>query len=153
MVRCFDWNTNTLNIETNTGIKFNLVLKGYKTIVCGNSATGKTLLCNVINGYMQDSLNDPVLRKYNTDNIFILNAQNKQELKTIRYKLIIVDRADLILDDTDIEIINSDTDINKYLIFSRKPLGIYISPNYFGELKDKGDGIEIEYLFNVGGWN
>ena len=145
MKQCFDWETNTLDIETAAGIKFDLKLKGNKTIICGDSATGKTLLCSVIKSY-QDSFNDPVLSKYDMSNIILITKQNKHELQSYKSKLMIIDRADLLLNDADVETINNDTDVNKYIIFSRKPLGIYLSPNYYGELITKGDTIGLEYI-------
>ncbi|GFI11126.1 hypothetical protein IMSAGC007_03599 [Lachnospiraceae bacterium] len=152
MMQCFNWDTNTLNIKTNTNKTFNFILKGNKTVVCGYSATGKSLLCNIIRRY-QNSSNVQTLKKYNLDNIFILDRSNKEKLAEQNHKLIIIDRADLILEKADIDIINSDTDINKYLIFSRKPLGIYLSPNYFANLEVEDNTVRLRYLFNVRGWN
>lgn len=155
MIQCFNWDTNTLNIETQSGIKFNLVIRENKTVICGESATGKTLLCNTIKEYKElkglaDGSADS-LKKYDTNNIIILDKSNKNELSNLKHKLIIIDRADLILDRKNIRMINYDTDINKYLLISRKPLGIDIIPNNFGEFRNKNGVIEIEYIFDTFG--
>lgn len=142
MIQCFNWDTNTLNIETQSGIKFNLVIRENKTVICGESATGKTLLCNTIKELENSS------KEYDIDNIIILDKDNKNELSNFKHKLIIIDRADLVLDRKDIRIINQDTDINKYLLMSRKPLGIDIIPNNFGEFENKNGIIEIDYSFD-----
>lgn len=150
MIQCFDWDSNTLNIKTNSKIEFLIHLKGNKTILCGSSATGKSLLCNTISKY-QNSFNDQALQKYDLNNIIILNKYNKKELSSASNRLILVDRADLLLEPADIDIINEDTGRNKYMISSRKPLGIYLSPNYFAHLKRKDNIISVEYLFDIRG--
>lgn len=151
MKKCYSWDENRIRFETQLGVKFDLELKGNKTIVCGKSATGKTMLVNTIKEY-SGGYNSPELRRYNTDNIIVVSKENKQRINEYHKQLFIIDRADLILSAEDIEVINNDTDDNRYLIFARKPLGIYLSPNYFAELIDEG-GIRIKYLFDVEGWS
>lgn len=156
MIQCYDWEENTLKLETSTGFKFNLKIKGKKTIVQGESATGKTMLCNTIS-QLQKSLNSKELSRYDFDNILIINQNNIEEIRTANHKLIIIDRADLILrlNEPIIEFINSDrSEKNRYLIFSRVPLGIELSPNYFADMivNEEDREITLHYKFNVKGW-
>ena len=152
MIQCYDWDNNVLKFEDQSRNKFNLCLKGNKTIICGESATGKSLICNILKRYMNSS-NSEVLRRYGTSNLFIADYENIKKIGEQKNKLILIDRADILLTEYDVEIINNDTDLNRYIIFARKPLGIYLSPNYYAIMKREGDTTTIEYLFNVRGWN
>lgn len=51
-----------------------------------------------------------------------------------------------------VEIINADRGDNRYLIFLRKPMGIELSPNYFGTLCKKDGELQLEYECYVRGW-
>lgn len=156
MKRCFDWNKNILKISDMSGNEFELKFKDLKTIVNGDSATGKTLLCSIIRSYMDD-MNDDLNKVYDTSNIVLLDKNNMQYIKNMKDKLIIIDRADIILDKDTVEAINIDWGINKYLIFSRKPLGINLSPNYYAIFentsRENGNIVRLKYLCNIGGWN
>lgn len=152
MKKCFNWDNNTLYVSDLSGNTFNLEFKGFKTIINGKSAAGKSLLCGILENLMSD-LNPDDFKEYDTSNIFIVNKQNITSLRNLKRNLIIIDRADIILDKKTVEIINYDCGINKYLIFSRKPLGIDISPNYFGILEEHNGVFTIKYEFDIGGWN
>ena len=58
----------------------------------------------------------------------------------------------VILDEQMVEIINADRGDNRYLIFLRKPMGIELSPNYFGTLCKKDGELQLEYECYVRGW-
>lgn len=98
-------------------------------------------------------LNDEDNKVYDTFNIVFLDKTNMHYISSMKNKLIVIDRADLTLDKEAVEMINMDWGTNKYLIFSRKPLGIDLSPNYYGEFIEKNGVVEIKYEFDVGGWN
>ena len=151
MQECYNLEDNILDFRDLNGIRYHFKFKGTKTIVCGATATGKTLLCNKL----LDIINDDNIgmKPYDASNIFIMTRENKKLLYEQRENLIIIDRAEMMLNDEDIEFINNDTSINRYLIFARAPLGIYLSPNYFAEIICNGIELEIRYLFNERGWN
>lgn len=151
MKQCFDWDSNVLYIEDLSGNIFDLHFKDLKTIVTGKSATGKSLLCSLIKEIQNDK--NIVGKKYDAGNLCLIHEDNMHRIKEIKGKLIIIDRADIILDDEAVQMINDDWGYNKYLIFSRKALGIELSPNYFGEFEIKDKVFTLKYLFDVKGWN
>lgn len=148
MEQVYNWETNTIDISDKYKNRFNLQLRGDKNIVKGSSGTGKTFLCNHINK-IKNSFNTGNIP--NVDNIILLNKENKGNLSTYINKLIIVDSADLLLSDEDIDVINRDCN-NRYLLFSREPLGIEISPNHQADLITNGNLTTLQYRFNVKGW-
>lgn len=150
MKQCYDWDDNLLSFTDINDNAFYLKLKGNKTIVSGKSATGKSLLCDILKNYTDD--NNTGLKPYNADNIFIANKDNRDKISAQKKKLIIIDRAEFILTREIIDTINRDRGINRYLIFLRKPLGIELSPNHFAVLKKEGNQITLEYEFDVKGW-
>lgn len=152
MEKCFDWDSG-LHLKCNEDLEFKLWFKGFKTIIAGDSGTGKSLLCSRIKELQEFNLNPEWMRKYDVDNIIIFDKTKLNTIKNIKEHLIIIDRADLILDTESIDWINYDCGYNKYLIFSRKPLGINLSPNYFGEFININGVIQIKYEFDVRGWN
>ena len=81
------------------------------------------------------------------------DADNISEISEVKDKLIVIDRADIILDKTTVKTINNDSS-NRYLIFARKPLGIEVTPNHFAEFQFDYDKrqVTINYLFDVKGW-
>ena len=116
MQQCYDWQSNVLKFTDVNGNKYNLKFRGNKTIVHGDSATGKSLLCTMLKSYINDN-NNASFKPYNADNIFIVSKDNKDKLSLQKGKLIIIDRAELILDEQMVEIINADRGYNRYLIF------------------------------------
>ena len=151
MQQCYDWQSNVLKFTDVNGNKYNLKFRGNKTIVHGDSATGKSLLCTMLKSYINDN-NNASFKPYNADNIFIVSKDNKDKLSLQKGKLIIIDRAELILDEQMVEIINADRGDNRYLIFLRKPMGIELSPNYLGTLCKKDGELQLEYECYVRGW-
>ncbi len=148
MKQIYDWESNTLNLLSPEGYRFSMKFRGDKTIVSGASASGKTLLCNMIRSIAND-LNR--FKLYSAGNIFIADFNNKEKIKEQEGKFIVIDRADLILNDEIVMFINSDCK-NRYLLFSRKSMGIKLTPNYFAEMQFDGDTFGLRYLFNAWGW-
>ena len=149
MKNCYDWNNNLIDFIDTNSTRYSLKLRGNKTIIMGASASGKSLLCTRLHDIIMDR--NTGLKPYEANNVFVVNEDNINKLKSIKNKLIIIDRADLLLNKNMIDYINHDSN-NRYLIFARKPLGINLSPNYFGRLIKNDNTIEIEYEFNEKGW-
>ena len=151
MQECYDWNTNTLDFTDVNGNKYYFELKGTKTIVGGETATGKTLVCNKLMDIIQDD--NIGMKPYAANNIFVFTQQNREKLFEQNHKLILIDRAEMVLSEVEIEFINADTSSNRYIIFARAPLGIDLSPNYFAEIENDSGTTKIKYLFDERGWN
>lgn len=149
MESCYNWENNILKFTDKNGNRFNLEFKGEKTIVSGDSATGKTLICTLLNNISKDK--NKSLKPYNADNVFVLSDDNIEKLPNQKNKLVIIDRAELILNDAIVHYINNDRE-NRYLLFLRKAIGIELSPNHFAELKRHKNETVLEYTFDVKGW-
>lgn len=150
MRQCYNWDDNVLRFTDVNDNRFNFEFKGNKTIVSGESASGKTLTCNMLTKFRRDSNK---MKPYDSDNIFILNEDNKDKIIDQDGKLIIIDRAELMLDSNLVDFINRDRGKNRYLIFLRKPIGIELSPNHFAELINNNGEISLQYEYDVKGWN
>lgn len=151
MTQCYSWKNNLLSFIDQNDNTFHFEFKGNKTIVCGESGTGKTLICSALKYYIED-INNQDYKVYDANNIFLLSRDNKNKLKDQKGKLIIIDRAEMVLDHTSVEFINADRGINRYLIFLRKPIGIELSPNYFAVLDRKDNSFQLKYPFDIKGW-
>lgn len=147
MIEAYNWKTNILEIKDKYNNHYKLELRGNKNIVKGESGTGKTYLAKLIESIKKRE----TLSEYNVDNIIILNLFNIDQLRTFKDKLIIIDRADYILEKQDVIYINSDIN-NRYLIFSKVPLGIDLSPNHQADFVTNDTITIMEYRFNVKGW-
>lgn len=62
MKKVYDWETNRIEFDDKDGNIYNLQLRGNVNIVVGDSASGKTLLCNKIMNIARDK--NIVARKY-----------------------------------------------------------------------------------------
>ena len=149
MENCYEWDKNQLKFIDINKNSYNFKFRGNKTIVCGESSTGKTLMCTIISSYIED--NNTGLKPYNTDNIFVVNRYNKDKLKEQKGKFIIIDRAEMLLDDNDVNTINSDRGLNRYLIFCRKALGIEVSPNHYANIVKNNKSLELYYPLTIRG--
>ena len=148
MKAIYDWDNNTIDFKDKYKNHYHLKLRGNKNIIKGNSGTGKTYLYKKINSVKQRLENTS---SYNADNLFMLNKDNIDKLGTLKNKLILIDNAELLLDERTVDIINMDDD-NRYLIFARVPLGIDMSPNHQADLIQEGDKTVLKYRFNIKGW-
>lgn len=145
----YNWDENRILFTDKYGITFDIQLRGKIIIGGGKSGSGKTLLCNRINNILKDR--NKLKNQYRASNIFMLNEDNIDKLSHQQHKLIIIDRADILLTDKDTNIINKDT-LNRYLIMSRKPLKIEVSPNHFADFIKINNRITTNYEFNIAGW-
>lgn len=146
-MNAYNYEQNLLEIKDKYNNNYRLELRGNKNLVKGNSGTGKTYLVDLIKSIKENK----VQSEYNVDNIEILNNLNLCNLKTFKNKLILIDKAEFILDTQNILYINSDTN-NRYLIFSRVPLGIELSPNHQADFITDNGVTTMNYRFNVKGW-
>ena len=99
-MQVYDWKNNLINFSDCNSINFYIQLKGNKNIVTGRSGTGKTLLCTR-------------LKELQADNVYVADADNISEISEVKDKLIVIDRADIILDKTTVKTINNDSS-NRY---------------------------------------
>lgn len=114
-------------------IDFNLVFHTRITLIQGNSGTGKTYLYNaLVNKYLLESDSDIICMNY-------LDAKKgtiKNILNTVKNKLIIIDNADIALDEEDKWQITCDFD-NQYVLFLRNFGCLKPVPSSFAELEVK----------------
>jgi hypothetical protein len=142
----YNWESNIIDFVDVNENKFYFQLKGNKTIISGMSASGKTLLCTRIKQIIDDR--NISMKPYNADNVFVVTQDNIEKIYKQQNKLIIMDRADLLITDRLVKHINSDFS-NRYLLFLRKPVGIELSPNHFAELyKDDDNSLKLKYDFD-----
>ena len=144
-----------VNIDFNKN-KYNLELRGRITQLDGNSGSGKTLLCDIIDNIKSDM-------KYNNEkypdyfnNIFTFNYMIKyngvSDLKDLSNSLIVFDRADNVSSDKDlINYVLSDKN-NCYLFIARTCLDLGLSPNYICELGNRNGVLVTLYEFEEKGW-
>ncbi len=94
------------------------------TLVRGDSATGKT--------YLYQMLEDlKMTKEYQKLKLFNYKSEEfHSNLKKCRDKFVVIDNADLLLDDADRNFINFDSS-NQYMIFARNCDGLNLSENSF----------------------
>ena len=107
------------------------------TLVRGDSATGKTYLYQV----MEDL---KMTEEYSSMKLFNYKSEEfHSELKKCRNKFIVVDNADIILDDEDRAFINFEKS-NQYLLFLRNCDGLNLSADSFMLLREQGYLVTLE---------
>ncbi len=99
------------------------------TLVRGDSATGKT--------YLYQMLEDlKMTKEYRKIKLFNYKSEEfHKDLKKCRDKFIVVDNADLLLDDADRSFINFEPS-NQYMLFARNCDGLNLSAESFTILKE-----------------
>ena len=148
MAQVYNWDTNILEVNDKYKNHYYLELRGNKNVIKGSSGTGKSYLYDRLANLKKSSGN---VSEYTVDNIVLLNKDNIGDLKEYKGKLIIIDRAELLLTEEEIDIINADDD-NRYLIFSRVLMGLELSPNHQADLITENGITKMKYRFNVKGW-
>lgn len=149
MVKGYDFETGKF-IGRFNDVKFDLDIRKPIVQIMGDSATGKTLLVNYLKA-------DKLSAKYNGisdyPDVYVFDINSPDiDISGLQRKLIVIDRGDLILQDSLIDKIRTDRN-NSYLIFARMTLPLGLSPNYYGEFKvSDGNVISIAYLFSEVGW-
>lgn len=152
MVDVYNWDRNILEFKGRLNNHFYLELRGNKNIVRGDSATGKTFLCDALSKLSGDTNSG---RPYNMDNIIVINSHSNKPWnhvdKDIKPKLVLIDEAALFLSPEDIKLINADNH-NRYLLFSREPMGIRVTPNHVADFVQEDGKTVMKYRYNVKGW-
>lgn len=112
-------------IEFNAApFSYRLEFENRITLVRGDSATGKTYLYQMLEDLkMTDEFREIKLFNYKSDNFH-------SELKECRNKFVVIDNADIILDDQDRKFINFENS-NQYLLFLRNCDGLNLSAGSF----------------------
>jgi hypothetical protein len=142
-------------------VVFNLELRGHVTVFEGHSSTGKTYFLksiyenypNFVNAFKKHGISDVVyVNAVNTvsDNAF---ATLLDTLKKRKGCLVLIDNGDKVLNGRDklLKHISVDSG-NQYVICSRGGVGLGVSPNHYGELKQEGDEITSAFHWNERGW-
>lgn len=148
MKQMYEWSSNIIKFSDKYKNEFELELRGRITVIYGASATGKTLVCNRIKQIQNDD--NIGAATYVADNILLVERSNKDKVYETKQKLIVIDKAERLLDDKLIEHINQDGS-NRYLLMLRKPVGIDATPNHYGVLSRERNKVMIEYKYNIGG--
>lgn len=149
MVNIYDYENSKLYLPYGDKAIFDLSIRKPITIVSGNSASGKTLLVSCIKSTI---LNMKRNNKGSVPNIVAFDDEfSISKVETLPNSLIVIDRAELILNDEDVKYIREDNK-HHYLIFARGFLDLDLTPNYFGEFIKEGSVITISYDFSEECW-
>lgn len=107
------------------------------TLVRGDSATGKT--------YLYQMLEDlKMTKEYQKIKLFNYKSEEfHSNLKKCRDKFIVIDNADLLLDDADRNFINFDSS-NQYMLFARNCDGLNLSAGSFMVLEEMDYKVELQ---------
>ena len=108
------------------------------TILTGDSATGKTASFSFIKECM--AINPNILCL----NYLDYQKDIKELLNKTRGKLIVIDNADILLDDITRKYISLD-DTNQYLIIGRNPKNLFTTKENLFELVSEEKGEQIEF--------
>ncbi len=107
------------------------------TLVRGDSATGKT--------YLYQMLEDlRMTKEYQAIKLFNYKTEDFHEnLKKCHDRFVVIDNADLLLDDEDRRFINFDSS-NQYLLFARNCDGLNLSAGSFMLLHENDYKVSLE---------
>ena len=108
------------------------------TILTGDSATGKTAAFSFIKECM--AINQDILCL----NYLDYQKNIKEMISQVKKKLIVIDNADILLDDETRKYISLDAD-NQYLIIGRNPKNFYATKENLFELVSMKNGEQTEF--------
>lgn len=108
------------------------------TILTGSSATGKTAVFSFIREYM--AVNPNILCLNYTD----YQKDIQELLRQAKGKLIVIDNADILLNDETRKYISLDAD-NQYLIIGRNPRNLFATAENLFELVSIEQGEQTEF--------
>jgi len=117
--------------------------------VNGNSATGKTFFTTVLNTTIYanfvNAYKNIVIIRYDTPKFIDI-------IKSCKGNLIVIDNADVLLNNEIVEYINKDLE-NQYLIFTRCCFfNFCVSPDYVATIVMQDKTFKLNYKYNVPGW-
>lgn len=118
--------------------KINFIFTNNITILTGSSATGKTAVFSFIKECM--AVNPNIL----CINYLDYQKDIKEMLEQTKGKLIVIDNADILLDDTVRKYISLDGN-NQYLIIGRNPKNLFATKENLFELVSRKDGEITEF--------
>ena len=147
----YNYNTNRF-VAVYKKMSYNLELRRNKIQSIGNSATGKSMLINLVQIYKQmDLANNTSYAK----NVYVVSEYRelKYAVDNLKKCLIIIDNAELLFDSSkdSIDIARWD-EKNQYIIISRVAYGLGISPNNYATLFNDNGVLKLSYLYNQKGW-
>ena len=126
---------NEINFEMNP-FKYHLAFSSRITLVRGDSATGKTYLYQMLEDVrMMDLYKEIRLFNYKTEDFH-------DNLKNCRSKFIVIDNADVLLNDEDRRFINFERS-NQYLLFMRNGDGLNLTADSFTVLNETDNCISL----------
>ena len=116
---------------------YNLVFDDRITLVGGNSGTGKTVLYDILEDLRQTE-------EYNAIKLFNYKSEDVLgKLKQCRNNFIVIDNADILMDDEMRRFINFEFS-NQYMLFLRNCDGLNVSDKSFKVMKFENNMITLE---------
>ncbi len=117
--------------------KYHLNFSARITLVRGDSATGKTYLYQMLEDIrMTEQYKEIRLFNYKSDDFH-------DNLKKCRNKFIVVDNADILINDEDRRFINFERS-NQYLLFMRNCDGLNLTADSFTVLNEENNSISLK---------
>ena len=121
-----------------TSFEVDLELTNNITFIIGDSGTGKSAVFS----FLQElAAEDSSIKCYN---YLDKSAGYKTAIKRMKGKLIIIDNADILLDDDMRHYISLDAQ-NQYIIIGRDPTGLLLSQDEVAELKSEAAGCQTRF--------
>lgn len=142
----YSYEENYLKIKA-PNFNFNLNLRAPITVICGNSATGKTLLLNTIHE-VQKFRQDAGLAARNP--VIVFFGDETIEFEDVE-QLVIIDRGDFCLTDEICDKIRN-CKRTKFLIMARGLHNLGLTPNYYAELVRSNTELSLHYKFSERLW-
>lgn len=116
---------------------YDLVFEDRITLVGGDSGTGKTVLYDMLEDLKQTE-------EYNAIKLFNYKSEDVLEkLKQCRNNFVVIDNADILMDDEVRRFINFEFS-NQYMLFLRNCDGLNVSDKSFKVMKFKSNRITLE---------
>lgn len=116
---------------------YDLVFDDRITLVGGDSGTGKTVLYDMLEDLKQTE-------EYNAIKLFNYKSEDVLEkLKQCRNNFVVIDNADILMDDEVRRFINFEFS-NQYMLFLRNCDGLNVSDNSFKVMKFESNMITLE---------
>lgn len=130
----------------------NLIFRDTKAIIMGDSASGKSLVYQLIDAEQNEENLEAVC--YNYKSISKLKKDMESGHLNYKGKLVVFDNAEILFNRVPsvVEEINLNID-NNYLIFARNAPGLDTSPNIVGSLKFENNTYSIQYTHSEGMWS
>ena len=116
---------------------YDLVFEDRITLVGGDSGTGKTVLYEILEDLKQiEEYNAIILFNYKTEDLL-------EKLKKCRNNFVVIDNADILIDDEIRSFINFEFS-NQYMLFLRNCDGLNVSDQSFKVMKFENNKITLE---------